>query len=140
MRDVMWQYFRKSVANPVAVTLTVAIVLYILVPQIIRAREKARHSLCTNRLFQHSGWHPSDIVQLDDNFNVIGVSSCPACSDPTYELIFVIVDNGAVVRYLEDDESVPASTIQDAERRLKLYKQTARYREIRALFGALAHE
>jgi len=137
---VMWQYLRKTVLNPVAVTLTVAIVLYVLVPQIIRAREEARHAQCTNRLFQHSGWHPSDIAQLDRNFNVIGVGSCPVCSDRKCELAFVIVDNGTVVRYLEDSQSVPASAIQDAERRLRIYRQVPRYREIRESFRTLANE
>lgn len=136
----MVQYLRKLLINPIAIALAGAIVVYIVVPHIIRARETARNSYCVNNLFQHSGSHPSDSVQVDRNWNFIYVGSCPLCSDSRYGIRFVVVENGTVVEYLNEGAQVPDATREDAKERLRIYKTMPRYRESRQTFPSELRE
>lgn len=70
---------RRAFTRTVGVVLAVAVSVYVLVPEFIRARGEARASRCENNLIQHSGWHPGDWVCLDDDFRVVHVGSCPVC-------------------------------------------------------------
>jgi len=129
----MWRFIRRILTVPVFITLTCAIVLYVVIPKSIIARAEARFTATQFPSFQHSGWHP-DMVQLDSDFNVIQVGSCPACSDMIDKISFSIVENDGNWKFL-DSSSVPESTVQEAERWLFNHKQSPWYRHWHSSFG-----
>jgi hypothetical protein len=96
------------------------------------AREAARRIQCDTTLFQHTGWHPSDIVSLDQNGAVVSVSSCPLCSTTTAPIIYRS-RSGVIFRR----EELPPQTIEAARKKLAEFKAEPRYRSIRtSLLGA----
>jgi hypothetical protein len=64
------------------------VVVAVLTPAVVTAREAARHALCTNIVRQHSGSHP-DVVVLEHG-KIVKVASCWCCgSHPWRRLDFM---------------------------------------------------
>jgi hypothetical protein len=95
---------------------------------VVPAREAARRTVYTNNLFQHSGWHPSDIVSLDQNGDVVSVASCPVCSTSAAPTLY----HNASGVFVEEVELSP-QTVDAARQKLLRYKAEPRYRFIRGL-------
>jgi hypothetical protein len=121
------QRFRNYLIHPIAVTLAGAMVVYLVVPQVIRAREMARMTPCNNNLFQHSGWH-SDAVYLNRDLQVLYVASCPLCGRLGRPPIYEVLEDGKIEKTL-DEETVPAAAKEEGRRLLEQYKQRPRYRK-----------
>ncbi len=54
------------------------VILAILTPEVVSARQAARRSACVNNLFQHSGCHP--VVVYLEGGRIVRLSSCRACA------------------------------------------------------------
>ena len=125
----------------IPITLALGFAVYAIVPEIIRARAEARASMCQNLCFNHSGSHVADVVWLDGDFHVTGVSSCPLCSHPDAELDFVVCKPGMEPAYGLTESDVPQATVDQARLQLYSYKATPRYHALRKRFstpGAVA--
>jgi hypothetical protein len=121
----------------IPITVVLAIATYVIVPEYIRARAEARASQCQNLLFQHSGSHLADVVWLDGNLQVTGVSSCPLCNHPDAELAFVICEAGKEPVYGLTAADIPRATVDRARRQLDSYKAAPRYHALRKSFSTL---
>lgn len=124
----MLEHIREFLNRPIPIALVCAVLAHIWITRGTFDREMARFTICKNRLWQHSGCHPRPIVELDRDFRVLGVASCPLCDDHESPMAFVIVDDGPL-HYLDDDSFIPADTIRDAELRLALVWQSPEYHE-----------
>lgn len=96
---------------------------------VVPAREAARRSQCNNNLFQHSGWHPSDIVSLGQKGEVVSVSSCPLCNTSAAPTVYRSTSGAFLI-----DAELSPQTIAAARRELVRYKAEPRYRSIRRSF------
>lgn len=124
----MWNRIRAFLIRPIPIVLFGAVLAYVWITQGTYARELARFTVCKNRLWQHSGYHGGPIVQLDLNWRVLGVGSCPLCDDHETPMAFVIVD-GETNEYLTDNTAIPPDTLREAELRLAVYRADPEYQE-----------
>ena len=108
-------------------TFTVVALICVLIPEVQRARDLARHTQCHNNLFQHSGSHPTDVVYLNGEFEVDQVYSCPVCSRFDGALCFVREGKEILT------EDLPESVVLQAVAELERYKQSPSYQRIRGL-------
>lgn len=106
-------------------TLLCALWMQVVVP----AREAARRTVYTNNLYQHSAYHPYDMVSLDQHGDVVSVASCPTCSTSAAPILYL---NASGV-FVEEVELSP-QTVDAARQKLLRYKAEPRYRRIRGLF------
>ena len=87
------------------------------------AREAARRIRCADRSHQHSGYHPDEIVRLDQNGKVLSVGTCPVCSRPGRPIVYL--SQGGVVL---SEATLPPQTIEVARNKLVDVRAKPRYR------------
>ncbi len=139
----MWQRLHRITGSVIPIAFGCAIAVYFFVPYAIHCRAEARLTQCRNNLFQHSGSHLCDSVTVDENFNVIGVGSCPLCSHAPAGVSYSVgkPEKGYAlfIRYIREDE-LPPSAIAEGQRHLYAFKAAPRYHELRKRFSDKKHE
>jgi hypothetical protein len=118
--------------NVAFAALGLAVCVSAVLPAVIAAQDAARRAQVPNNLFQHSGSHEADLVQLDRNMRVISVSSCPLCNRRDAGAIFFVEgrEGEPISLFL-----VPEASVSEARLWLQRYKQSPRYQEIRNHFS-----
>ena len=77
---------------------------------------------CADRSHQHSGYHPDEVVRLDQYGNVLSVSICPVCSRPGRQIVY---RQGGIEL---SEATLPPQITEEAQNKLVDLRAKPRYR------------